>query len=101
MGSLPIAHEPVAGAHPERSPLAQIVLLSWRAKQSTTLRRTAADIITVTYVEPEGSPPIVPRPLAGRPVRHRRPQLQSVANSVMEVLAEAVGKLATIGDGER
>jgi len=59
MGSLPIAHEPVAGAHPERSPLAQIVLLSWRAKQSTTLRRTAADIITVTYVEPDGSPPIV------------------------------------------
>jgi len=66
-----------------------------------TGRVTAADIITVTYVEPDGSPPIIVVRWPARPSVTDPRKLQSVANSVMEVLAAAVAKLATMGDGGR
>jgi hypothetical protein len=66
-----------------------------------TARITAADdIITVTYVEPADSPPVIfvrwPRePSIATPNR-----LPALANAVMGVLGEAVGKLAAIRTGE-
>jgi hypothetical protein len=40
-------------------------------------------------------------PLARPAIRHRHHRLLAVANAIMEVLAEAVGKLAQLEAGER
>ena len=62
----------------------------------STARINAADIITVTYVEPGDSPPAIFVRWPGQPSVTDRHRLPSLANAVMAVLAEAVGKLATI-----
>jgi hypothetical protein len=67
----------------------------------STGRITASDIITVTLIELSDSPATVLVRWPGQPSVTDPRKLQSVANSVMEVLAAAVAKLATIGDGER
>jgi hypothetical protein len=63
----------------------------------STGRVTAADdIITITYLEPTNSPPtvFVRWPREATPCDPAK--LAAVANRVMAVLAEAVGKLAVI-----
>jgi len=63
-----------------------------------TGRISASDIITVTLIQPDGSPAIILVRWPGQPSVTDPHKLQSVANSVMAVLAEAIGKLATDPD---
>jgi len=61
-----------------------------------TGRITAADIITVTYVEPGDSPPVVFIRWPGQPSVADPLRLPAVANAVMGVLTAAITKLAAI-----
>ena len=66
-----------------------------------TGRVSAADIITVTYVEPGDSPPAIFVRWPGQPSVTDRHRLPSLANAVMGVLAEAIARLATIRTDDR
>jgi len=66
-----------------------------------TARINAADIITITYVEPADAPGAVFVRWPDAPSVAAPHQLPSLANAVMAVLGEAVGKLATIRTDDR
>jgi len=72
--------------------------------KTTTLatgRITGAEIITIQLVEPSDSPPVVFLRWPGQPSVTNPLRLPAVANAVMAVMAEAIGKLASIQAGER
>jgi hypothetical protein len=77
-----------------RSPMSKSTILA-------TGRVTAADIVTVTYIAPADAPPLIMLRWPDAPSVTAPHRLQSLANNVMAVLAEAVGKLATVADDER
>ena len=62
---------------------------------------TKADELTVELVQATETPGVILIRWPAAPSVTDPHRFQSVANSVMEVLAAAVAKLATIGDGER
>jgi hypothetical protein len=66
-----------------------------------TARINAADIITLTLTEPAGSPPAILVRWPDAPSVTTPHRLPALANAVMGVLAEAVGKLATIQTDDR
>ena len=74
-----------------------------RLRKSTilaTARVSAADIITISLVEPSDAPAAVFVRWPGQPSVTDPYRLPALANAVMAVLAEAVGKLATIRTDE-
>jgi hypothetical protein len=65
-----------------------------------TARITAADIITITLVEPADAPAMILIRWPGQPSVTAPQRLPGLANLVMSVLGEAVGKLAAIPTDE-
>ena len=59
-----------------------------------TGRISAADIITITYVEPGDSPPAIFVRWPGQPSITDRHRLPSLANQVMAIMAAAIARLA-------